>query len=130
MEKFVRRAFRSANIIGMSVTTSDQKELGVIEELVVDVESGEVAYVVLSFGGYFGFGDKFFAVPWSEFSITRGEAGNHFTVDTSVEKLRKLPGIDKKSWPEIATTDWDTVLDEHMRQDPWVIPADEFAWRP
>ncbi len=128
MENFVRKAFRSANVIGMPVKTPDQKRIGEIEELVIDIESGTVAYAVLSFGGHFGFGEKFFAVPWSEFSMVHNEAGHHFVVDTSADKLRKLPGLSKKNWPETATSEWDVVVDKHYQRDDSTPVNDREAW--
>jgi len=56
MQVKVRKAFRSGNIIGMPVKTPDHKKVGEIEEIVVDIETGRMAYAVLSFGGFFGFG--------------------------------------------------------------------------
>ena len=34
------------------------------DELMIDLENGRVAYTVLSFGGFLGMGDKFFAIPF------------------------------------------------------------------
>ena len=100
-----RRVFRTGNVIGMTVKTPDHKRLGAIEELVVDIESGKTIYAVLSFGGYFGFGDKFFAVPWDEFKLIRDEAEQYFELETDRERLQQLPGFDKADWPDVAGTD-------------------------
>ena len=115
MEVKVRKAFRSGNVIGMPVKTPDHKKVGEIEEIVIDIETGRVAYAVLSFGGIFGYGDKFFAVPWEEFSIVHDEKQNYFAVDTTREKLQKLPGFDKEDWPDVANSDWDEHVDAHYQ---------------
>jgi hypothetical protein len=38
--------------------------VGKIEDFVMDVETGRIAYTVLSFGGFLGMGEKLFAVPF------------------------------------------------------------------
>ena len=116
MDISVRKAYRSGNVIGFEVRSPKQERIGEIEEVVLDVENGRIAYAVLSFGGLFGFGDKFFAVPWEEFHLKHGEGESHFELDTDREKLQALPGFDKKDWPDVATTDWDVVVDAHYQK--------------
>lgn len=83
METDYRTTYRSGNLIGITVKTPELKPIGKIEEIVVDVQSGRMAYGVLCFGGHFGFGEKFFAVPWDEFCLVDDGAEVYFVVDTS-----------------------------------------------
>ena len=39
------------------------EHLGKIEDLMIDLENGRVAYAVLSFGEFMDLGNKLFAVP-------------------------------------------------------------------
>jgi len=41
-------------------------ESGPVDEIMIDIASGKVAYAVLSFGGFLGMGSKLFALPCSE----------------------------------------------------------------
>ena len=106
-----RKVFRTGNVIVMTVKTPEHKRLGEIEELVVDIETGHTIYAVLSFGGFFSFGYKFFAVPWKEFKLVRDEAEQYFVLDTDRNRLKKLPGFDKEDWPDVASTNWDASVD-------------------
>ena len=54
----------ASTIIHTSVENAAGESLGRIEELMVDLNSGRIAYAVLSFGGFLGMGDKFFAIPF------------------------------------------------------------------
>jgi len=56
-----------------TVVNRQKEDLGKIEHLMIDVETGRVAYAVLSFGGFLGMGDKLFAIPWSALAIDTGE---------------------------------------------------------
>ena len=76
------------------------ENLGEIEELMIDLENGRVAYAVVSFGGFVGIGNKLFAVPFEALEL---DAENHcFVLDVPREKLEKAPGFDKDKWPDFA----------------------------
>ncbi len=110
MDIEVRNVFRSGNLIGIPVKTPELKSVGEIEEVVIDVQTGRVSYAVLCFGGHFGFGEKFFAVPWVEFSLVHDEAESYFVIDTTRDKLKRLQGFDKADWPDVTNSDWDKEL--------------------
>ncbi len=48
------------------VENSVGESLGKIEELMIDLATGRVAFAVLSVGGSMGMGEKLFAIPWAE----------------------------------------------------------------
>jgi len=66
----------------------------------LDAPRGVIAYAVLSFGGYFGLGDKLFAIPWA--SLTRDEESHTFILDVPRSRLEQAPGFDKGDWPSMA----------------------------
>lgn len=111
----VRKAYRSQNVIGMPVKNAEKDDLGSIEEIVVDIESGTIAYAVLSFNGFLGFVEKFFAIPWSEFTLVHAEDDSYFTLDTDRDRLSEMKGFNKKDWPDSADANWDREVDEHYQ---------------
>jgi sporulation protein YlmC with PRC-barrel domain len=60
-----RNVLSAATLAGFKVENLTGEDLGKIENLMIDLATGRVAYAVLSFGGFLGFGDKFFAIPGS-----------------------------------------------------------------
>ena len=66
--------------------------LGKIEDLMLDVETGRVAYAVLSFGGYMGMGDKLFAMPWQALHLDRDSVQSH-------RELSYAPDLGKRNAP-------------------------------
>jgi sporulation protein YlmC with PRC-barrel domain len=90
--------FLSAGTIkGDKVVNTAGEDLGKIEELMIDLQDGRIAYAVLSFGGFLGIGNKLFAIPWSALSLRPHE--NAFTLDIQKEVLEKAEGFDKDHWP-------------------------------
>jgi sporulation protein YlmC with PRC-barrel domain len=78
--------------------------IGEIEDLVIDKDEGVVAYGVLTFGGFLGFGGKLFAVPFN--GITRSRDDDIVVLDVPKEKLEAVPGFDKATWPDLADRRW------------------------
>ena len=58
---------------GRSVRNPAGEDLGKIEELMIDLPTGRLAYAVISFGGFLGIGDKLFAVPWQALALERAQ---------------------------------------------------------
>jgi len=92
----------ATSIIGDKIIGTDRKELGKIEEIIMDLSAGTLTYAVMSTGGVFGLGDKFFAVPFS--SLTYDIDEKVFYLDMDKQRLKKLPGFNKSEWPRRA--DW------------------------
>ena len=94
------RVLSASTLCGDFVTNAGGEDLGRIEELMIDLRDGRVAYAVLSFGGFLGIGDKLFAVPFRALQLdTRRKC---FILDVPREKLENAPGFDKNEWPDFA----------------------------
>jgi|ERR1035437_404358 sporulation protein YlmC with PRC-barrel domain len=81
-------------IKGSKVINVSEEHLGMLEELMINPENRKIAYAVLSFGGFFGVGNKLFAIPWEVLKLNRGEY--ILRIDKSV--LKKLEIFDKEEW--------------------------------
>jgi sporulation protein YlmC with PRC-barrel domain len=95
-----RRTLGATTLIHDKVVNLNGQHVGRIEELMVDVTTGRVAYAVLSFGGFLGFGGKLFALPWS--ALTVDEQKKRFVVNVSREELDRIPGFDRDHWPDLS----------------------------
>lgn len=91
--------FLSADEIkGNKVVNRVGDDLGKIEELMIDLHNGKIAYVVLSFGGFLGLGNKLFAIPWEALTLRLYE--HAFLLDIPRDVLEKAEGFDKDHWPD------------------------------
>ena len=91
-------------LMGNDVYNADGEDLGDIKELMIDMQSGEVAYAVLSFGGMLGMGDKLFAVPWAALKLDT--VNKRFTLNVPKDRLKDATGFDKDNWPVMADNTW------------------------
>jgi sporulation protein YlmC with PRC-barrel domain len=94
----------ASTLKGTSVVNRAGENLGKLEELMIDLASGEMAYAVLSFGGFLGLNDKLFAIPWETLHVdTENEK---IVLDVDKQTLENAPGFDKDNWPGTAEGDW------------------------
>jgi hypothetical protein len=100
----------SNTIIGGEVRNLRGEDLGKIEELMINLQDGSIAYAVVSFGGFLGIWDKLFVVPWKALSLRPAEKA--FFLDIPKEKLENAPGFDKDEWPNMADKDWVERIDK------------------
>jgi sporulation protein YlmC with PRC-barrel domain len=91
------RDVRVTQLMGKDVRNSKNEDLGDINDLVIDLDTGRVQYVVLSFGGFLGMGDKLFAYPLSAFRISG--VRDELVLNVDQARLKNAEGFEKSRWP-------------------------------
>src|SRR5450755_2988752 len=89
-DKKFRRVLAASTIAGDTVRNAAGEDLGKLDELMVDIPSGKIAYAVLSFGGVLGIGNKLFAVPWN--ALTVDEDQKCLILSADKKTLENAPG--------------------------------------
>jgi len=112
-----RRTLSASTLIGDKIVNPAGQDLGKLEELMIDIVSGRVAYAVLSFGGILGLGDKLLAIPWS--SLVVDEANRRIVLDVAKETLEKAPGFDKQHWPDLGDLEYADRIYLHYGATPF-----------
>ncbi|WP_245313675.1 PRC-barrel domain-containing protein [Allofrancisella frigidaquae] len=97
-------ALPASTLIGEKVVNYKGENLGKVKEIMVNPSSGKVAYVVVSFGGLLGMGDKLFAIPMTTFEVDT--ANSQFKLNKTKEELEQAPGFDKDNWPATSSSYW------------------------
>jgi len=104
-------------VIGSAVVNAQNEDLGIIEDLVLDAGAGRIAYAVLSFGGFLGLGEKYFAIPWNAFHFNPSE--DHAVLNLDKKQLENAPGFDKDNWPNLADSTWGARIYKHYGYTPY-----------
>ena len=81
----------------VSVRNNDGDTLGEVHDIVMDIQTGHIAYAVLSSGGFLGIGEKYLPVPYEALQYDR--KNNNYLMHISKEKFQDAPHIDRKKWP-------------------------------
>ena len=78
------RVLSASTLRNEKVVNAAGENLGLIEDYMIDLNNGRIAYCVLSFGGFLGMGDKLFAVPWS--ALTLDKENKRFVLNVNKER--------------------------------------------
>ena len=99
------------------VINREGEDLGEFEDLMIDLAEGKIAYAALSFGGFLGMGDKFFAIPWKALSLRVHE--HAFVLDIPKEVLENAVGFDKDNWPATSRESLSSMYSYYGYQPYW-----------
>lgn len=83
------RLVAADEVEGTAVLDANGSKIGTIERLMLDKRSGEVAYAVLSFGGFLGVGERHYPLPWPGLAYNQEE--DAYVADLTAEKLKDAP---------------------------------------
>ncbi len=107
----------AGSIIGGKVKNVEGENLGEIKDLMINLLSTRVTYAVLSFGGFLGLGEKYFAIPMEAMSLDPDD--KVFILNFPKEKLDETHGFDKDSWPNMADRQWEIGIYRHYNLKPY-----------
>lgn len=116
-------AMRTSELVGLTVKNQAGDELGEIEDVVIDLNSGKIRYAAISMGGFLGIGDKLFAVPFDAITFrTHREDGALYDstervamVNVNKEQMKNAEGFDQDHWPNMADRQWQKMNDRPYR---------------
>lgn len=103
------KAFEVSNFAG--------EDLGHINDLVLDVTTGHVTYVIISAGGFFTFGERLFAMPWELFTVLPDE--RRMLLNVNKETLLNAPHFDRAHQPDMSDAGWISDVHAYFAQKPY-----------
>ena len=115
-------------LTGHKVQNTAGEDLGKIDDLVLDDQSGRVLYAIISFGGFFGMGHRLIAVPWKQLRLKGDQKA--FVLNMDKDTLAHAPSIDKQHWPDMASPEWrdrtETYFAYNPAEEPQIAEGGEF----
>lgn len=79
----------SSDVNGTAVYSRDGTHIGSIDHLMIDKQSGKVAYAVMGFGGFLGMGEEHHPIPWDKLHYDTGKDG--FVTDITEAQVKGAP---------------------------------------
>lgn len=98
----------SSDVNGTEVYGRDGNHIGSIDHLMIDKQSGKVAYAVMGFGGFLGLGEEHYSVPWGKLSYDTSKNG--FVTDLTEEEVKGAP-VRADNWD--SDRNWERQIHEH-----------------
>ncbi|HEX8525638.1 PRC-barrel domain-containing protein [Allosphingosinicella sp.] len=97
----------SEKVDGTAVYNRQSERLGSIHHFMVGKRDGRVRYAVLSFGGLFGMGERYYPLPWDVLTYDTGLGG--YVVDLDKSVIENAPSFERDSEPT-----YDRAYDERV----------------
>ena len=96
---------KASELLGMNVHNLNRDKLGDINEVVVELSSGRVVFLIMSAGSFLGLNEKFLALPPGAFQPTPDRRSLMLNADR--ELLREAPAFGKSNWPVLADREFE-----------------------
>lgn len=87
---------------GTAVYNTSGDRLGTIDSIMLNKRSGEVAYAVMSFGGFLGIGERYHPLPWDVLTYDTEQGG--YCVNMNKDQLSGAPNYSRD---ELSSFDFD-----------------------
>lgn len=111
------RLVASDMVEGTAVYNRQNERLGTVHNFMIDKSSGQVAYAVMSFGGFLGMGQSYHPLPWKMLKYDTRLGG--FVVDIGRGKLEKAPSYTTGSTPNWSDRSYGNRVDQYYGMPPY-----------
>ena len=91
----------ASEIKGARVINFQNQDVGDIDELLIEPDTGEIRFAVVSVGGFLGLGSTRVAVPWMAFQIVDEQGRVKYMLDATRERLEKAPRVEGKNYERL-----------------------------
>ncbi|MEP9380211.1 PRC-barrel domain-containing protein [Aquabacter sp. CN5-332] len=103
-------------VSGTNVYNAAGEKLGSIYDVMIEKQSGKVAYAIMSFGGFLGIGNDYHPLPWSTLNYNVQQGG--YVVNLTREQLEGAPHY-AESEPPTWDRDYETRVHDYYRSRPY-----------
>lgn len=107
---------RVSELEGMAIANHQGEDLGELEELMIDMDSGVVAYGIVSYGGFLGIGSNLSPVPWA--SVDLRAQDEQLVIDATRDDLEALSFSDD-DWPDFSDRQYTQRVFAQYDQSPY-----------
>ncbi|MBL8907552.1 MAG: PRC-barrel domain-containing protein [Rhizobiales bacterium] len=95
--------------------------LGSIDDLMVDTETGRIAYALMSFGGFLGIGERIHPLPWAVLNYDRERQG--YVVPLTRAALIDAPNYGREDAPRWGERAYEERIHDYYKTDRyWIDP--------
>lgn len=107
----------AAKVDGTAVYNTQGDRLGDIHDVMIDKQTGRVAYAIMSFGGFLGIGEKYHPLPWNTLKYDTSLGG--YIVGLTKDQLEGGPAYDEADEPEWGNRDYEKRVHDYYGVPPY-----------
>ena len=111
------RLISSDKAVGTAVYNRHGEHLGSVYNLMIDKYSGQVAYAVMSFGGFLGIGESYHPLPWRTLTYDTRKGG--YVIDVDRTRLETAPSYTSSTAPNWSDRTYGHRVDDFYGVSPY-----------
>jgi sporulation protein YlmC with PRC-barrel domain len=104
-------------LIGMTVEDVNNKSIGKISNIVLDMPSGRLLYVVFSPDSSLSLGNNLYAMPSDAFTLSGDQ--KHLVTNIDKQKLAAAPHFQKNNWPSLNDPTFASQVYQYYGKQAW-----------
>jgi hypothetical protein len=104
-------------LIGMNVEDVNNQTIGKTSNVVVDMPSGRLLYVVFAPASNLNLGNNLYAMPSDAFTL--GSDQKHLVTNIDRQKLASAPHFDKSNWPSLNDPTFASQVYQYYGKQAW-----------
>ena len=104
-------------LIGMSVEDVNNQTIGKISNVVVDMPTGRLLYVVFSPASSLNLGNNLYAMPSDAFTLSSDQS--HLVTGINQQKLASAPHFAQNSWPSLTDPTFASQVYQYYGKQAW-----------
>ena len=109
----------SDKVEGTKVYNQTGDKLGSIDSVMIDKRRGNVAYAVMSFGGFLGLGEQYHPLPWDQLTYNEDEDG--YIVNLTKDQLEGAPTIGRDETNRLSNADYGREIFTYYGSSPYWV---------
>jgi sporulation protein YlmC with PRC-barrel domain len=111
------RLLSASALSGHKVVNRNGETLGEIDDILLDVPRGRIAYAVMGVGGFLGVGERRVALPFT--ALTQDTDRQCFLIDASLAAFETAPGFDDSQWAATPELGWHEEVHRYYGARPY-----------
>lgn len=92
------RLFSYKDFKNTTIKNTSGDTLGEVHDVVLSLQDGKIAYILLASGGFLGIGEKYLPVPYEALYFNPDTKG--YEMDIPKDRLQEAPQIEIGDWPK------------------------------
>lgn len=107
----------AGKVTGTDVYNTAGDSLGEIHDVMIDKQSGKIAYAVMSFGGFLGIGERYHPLPWVTLKYDTRQGG--YVVGLTKEQLEGAPTFGREESPAWGDRAYESKIHDYYEAPPY-----------
>jgi hypothetical protein len=101
----------AGKVTGTNVYNRQSEKLGSVYDVMLNKLNGQVAYAIMSFGGFLGMGESYHPLPWRALTYDTGLGG--YVVDIDRSRLEGAPHYTTGAEPDWSDRAYSQSIDHY-----------------